>query len=393
MKAELDERGCRCWAASEALELGYGGIKAVAQATGLGERTVRRGCEQLRQAGPTSGLGMRRIRRPGGGRRPLTQCDPSLVAALEALVEPTTRGDPISPLRWTCKSTRKLAQALTDQGHEVSHTKVAQLLEDLDYSLQSTRKSLEGTSHPDRNAQFRYINRCVKVFQRAGQPVISVDAKKKELVGPFANRGREYQVKGQPERVRTHDFADKDLGKVCLYGVYDLRNHQGWVSVGIDHDTAQFAVESIRRWWHHIGQVCYPKAQAVLITADGGGSNASRSRLWKVELQKLADEIGLAIYVRHFPPGASKWNKIEHRMFCHITQNWRGRPLINHEVIVNLIGNTTTNTGLTIQAELDNNIYPTGIAVSDQDLRAVNLIPAKFHGRDWNYAIKPQNQR
>jgi hypothetical protein len=275
----------------------------------------------------------------------------------------------------------------------VSHTKVAQLLEDLDYSLQSTRKSLEGTSHPDRNAQFRYINRCVKVFQRAGQPVISVDAKKKELVGPFANRGREYQVKGQPERVRTHDFADKDLGKVCLYGVYDLRDHQGWVSVGINHDTAQFAVESIRRWWHHIGQVCYPKAQAVLITADGGGSNASRSRLWKVELQKLADDIGLAIYVRHFPPGASKWNKIEHQMFCHITQNWRGRPLINHEVIVNLIGNTTTNTGLTIQAELDNNIYPTGIAVSDQDLRAVNLIPAKFHGRDWNYAIKPQNRR
>ena len=393
MRAELDERGCRCWAASEALELGYGGIKAVAQATGLGERTVRRGCEQLRQAGPASDPGMRRIRRPGGGRRPLTQCDPSLVAALEALVEPTTRGDPISPLRWTCKSTRKLAQALTDQGHEVSHTKVAQLLEDLDYSLQSTRKSLEGRSHPDRNAQFRYINRCVKVFQRAGQPVISVDAKKKELVGPFANRGREYQVKGQPERVRTHDFADKDLGKVCLYGVYDLRDHQGWVSVGIDHDTAQFAVESIRRWWHHIGQVCYPKAQAVLITADGGGSNASRSRLWKVELQKLADEIGLVIYVRHFPPGASKWNKIEHRMFCHITQNWRGRPLINHEVIVNLIGNTTTNTGLTIQAELDNNIYPTGIAVSDQDLRAINLIPAKFHGRDWNYAIKPQNQR
>jgi transposase len=300
MKAELDERGCRCWAASEALELGHGGIKAVAQATGLGERTVRRGCEQLRQEGPPSGPGGRRIRQPGGGRKPLTAGDPNLVAALEALVEPTARGDPMSPLRWTCKSTRKLAKALTDQGHAVSHTKVAQWLAELDYSLQSTRKSLEGTSHPDRDAQFRYINRCVKVFQRAGQPVISVDAKKKELVGPFANRGREYQVKGHPERVRTHAFADKELGKVCPYGVYDLTDNRGWVSVGIDPDTAQFAVESIRRWQRHMGTVCYPHARAVLITADGGGSNASRNRLWKVELQKLADETGLAIYVRIF---------------------------------------------------------------------------------------------
>jgi hypothetical protein len=392
MKAELDERGCRCWAASEALEWGHGGIKAVAQATGLGERTVRRGCEQQRQAGPPSGPGGRRIRQPGGGRKPLTGCDPNWVAALEALVEPTTRGDPMAPLRWTCKSTRKLAKALTDQGHEVSHTQVAPLLGDLDYSLQSTGKSLEGTSHPDRDAQCRYINRCVKVFQRAGQPVISVDAKKQELVGPFANRGREYQAKGQPERVRTYDFADQELGKVCPSGVYDLTDKRGWVSVGIDHDTAPLAVASIRRWWRHMGKVCYPHAPAVLITADGGGSNASRNRLWKVELQKLADETGVAIYVRHFPPGTSKWNKIEHRMFCHMTENWRGRPLINHEVIVNLIGNTTTDTGLTIQAELDNNRYPTGIAVSDQDLRAVNLIPAKFHGKDWNYAIKPQQQ-
>ena len=392
IKAELDERGCRCWAASEALELGHGGITAVARATGLGERTVRRGCEQLCQEGPPSGPGGRRIRQPGGGRKPLTAGNPNLVAALEALVEPTTRGDPMSPLRWTCKSTRKLAKALTDQGHAVSHTKVAQWLADLDYSLQSTRKSLEGTSHPDRDAQFRYINRCVKVFQRAGQPVISVDAKKKELVGPFANRGREYQVKGHPERVRTHDFADKELGKGCPYGVYDLTDNRGWVSVGIDPDTAQVAVESIRRWWRHMGAACYPHARAVLITADGGGSNASRNRLWKVELQKLADETGLAIYVRHFPPGTRKWNKIEHRMFCHITENWRGRPLINHEVIVNLIGNTTTAAGLTIQAELDNNRYPTGIAVSDEDFRAVNLTPAKFHGKDWNYAIKPQQQ-
>lgn len=392
LRAELDERGRRYWAASEALELGHGGIKAVAQATGLGERTVRRGCEQLRQNDLPSDLDGRRIRQPGGGRKPLKAGDTTLVAALEALVAPTTRGDPMSPLRWTCKSTRKLAQALTDQGHTVSHTKVAQLLEELDYRLQSTCKRLEGTSHPHRDAQFRYINRCVKVFQRAGQPVISVDAKKKELVGPFANRGREYQRKGCPEAVRTHDFADKELGKVCPYGVYDLTDNRGWVSVGVDHDTAQFAVESIRRWWHRMGRGCYPHAQAILITADGGGSNASRNRLWKVELQKLTDDTGLAIYVRHFPPGTSKWNKIEHRMFCHITENWRGRPLINHEVIVNLIGHTTTKTGLTIQAELDQNTYPTGITVSDQDLRSINLIPAKFHGKDWNYTIKPQQQ-
>jgi len=330
------------------------------------------------------------MRRTGGGRKPLQTQDPALVSALEALVAPTTRGDPMSPLRWTCKSTRKLAQALTDQGHQVSHPTVAQLLADLDYSLQGTRKTLEGTSHPDRDAQFRSINRCVKVFQRAGQPVISVDAKQKELVGPFANGGREYQPKGQPERVRTHDFPDKQLGKICPYGVYDSTQNRGWVSVGIDHDTAQCAVESIRRWWWHMGQGAYPQAHALLITADGGGSNARRNRLWKVELQKLADELGLAIHVRHFPPGTSKWNKIEHRMFCHITENWRGRPLISHEVVVNLIGHTTTNTGLIIQAELDKNAYPTGIKVSREDMQRLNLAPAKFHGKDWNYAIKPR---
>jgi hypothetical protein len=390
IKAELDERACRYWAATEALELGHGGIQAVAEATGLGERTVRRGCEQLRQGDDGTASGVRRIRKPGGGRKALTERDQNLGMALEALVEPTTRGDPMSPLRWTCKSTRKLAQTLTDQGHGISHTKVAQLLEELDYSLQSTRKNLEGASHPDRDTQFRYINRCVKTFQRAAQPVISVDAKKKELVGPFANGGEEYQVKGQPEQVRTHDFADKELGKVCPYGVYDLTANRGWVNVGVDHDTAQFAVESIRRWWVQMGKACYPDARALLITADGGGSNSSRSRLWKVELQKLADEMRLAIYVRHFPPGTSKWNKIEHRMFCHITQNWRGRPLIDHEVIVNLIGNTTTRAGLTIQATLDKNTYPTGIVVRDCDLRAVNLTPAKFHGKDWNYAINPK---
>ena len=393
LESELDERGRRCWAANEALELGHGGIKAVAQATGLGERTIRRGCEEMRQVRPTTGHDKRRVRHPGGGRKSLPAIDPDLVMALEALVDPNTRGAPMSPLRWTCKSTRKLAKALAEQGHEVSHTRVAQLLAGMDYSLQGTLKTLDEASHPDRNNQFRYINRCVKVFQHAGQPVISVDAKKKELVGNFANAGREYHPEGQPEQVRIYDFPDLQLGKVCPYGVYDPTHNQGWVSVGIDHDTAQFAVESIRRWWEHMGKECYSQAHALLITADGGGSNASRNRLWKVELQKFADETGLVIYVRHFPPGTSKWNKIEHRMFCHITENWRGRPLISHEVIVNLIGHTTTETGLTIQAELDENTYPTGIKVSDEDLERVNLLPARFHGKDWNYAIKSQQSR
>lgn len=392
LAADLTERGRRYWAASEALELGHGGIQAVAQATGLGERTIRRGCHELRQQQASAHPAGQGMRRAGGGRKPLQTHDPALVSALEALVEPTTRGDPMSPLRWTCKSTRKLAKALTGQGHQVSHTTVAQLLAALDYSLQSTRKTLEGTAHPDREAQFRYINRCVKVFQRAGQPVISVEAKKKELVGQFANIGQEYQPQGQPERVHTHDFPDKELGKICPYGVYDPTHNQGWVSVGIDHDTAQFAVESIRRWWWHMGQVTYPQTRALLITADGGGSNASRNRLWKMELQKLADEIGVAIYVRHFPPGTSKWNTIEHRMFCHITENWRGRPLISHEVVVNLIGHTTTNTGLTIHAALDQNASPLGIKVSPEEMKRLNLSPAKFHGKDWNYTIKPHQQ-
>ena len=295
LASELTERGRRRWAASEALALGHGGIKVVAQATGLGERTIRRGCQELRHEQTPASLAGRRIRHPGGGRKLLQSHDPALASALEALVDPTTRGEPMSPLRWTCKSTRKLATALKGQGHQVSHTTVAQLLADLDYSLQGTRKTLEGAAHPDRDAQFRYINRCVKVFQRAWQPVISVDAKKKELVGPFANGGQDYQPQGQPERVRTHDFPDKHLGKICPYGVYDPTHNCGWVSVGIDHDTAQCAVESIRRWWWHMGKVAYPQAHAILITADGGGSNASRNRLWKVELPQLADEIGLAL--------------------------------------------------------------------------------------------------
>jgi hypothetical protein len=392
LESDLNERGRRRWAASEALELGHGGLNAVAQATGLGARTIRRGCDELRHHHAPERPDDRRIRRAGGGRKPLQTHDPALVSALEALVDPTTRGDPMSPLRWTCKSTRKLAKALAGQGHKVSHTTVAQLLAALDYSLQGTRKTLEGAAHPDRDAQFRYINRCVKVFQRARQPVISVDAKKKELVGQFANRGRDYQPKGQPEHVHTHDFPDKELGKICPYGVYDPTHNHGWVSVGIDHDTAQFAVASIRRWWWQMGKVAYPHARALLITADGGGSNASRNRLWKVELQKLADEIGVAIYVRHFPPGTSKWNTIEHRMFSHITENWRGRPLISHEVVVNLIGHTTTNTGLTMQAALDKNTYPIGIKVGKEEMKRLNLSPAKFHGKDWNYAIKPRQQ-
>jgi Rhodopirellula transposase DDE domain len=392
LKSDLNERGRRRWAASEALELGHGGLKAVAQATGLGERTIRRGCDELRHHHAPERPDDRRIRRAGGGRNPLQTHDPALVSALEALVDPTPRGDPMSPLRWTCKSTRKLAKALAGQGHKVSHTTVAHLLAALDYSLQGTRKTLAGAAHPDRDAQFRYINRCVKVFQHAGQPVISVDAKKKERVGQFANRGRDSQPKGQPEHVHTHDFPDKELGKICPYGVYDPTHNHGWVSVGMDHDTAQFAVASIRRWWWQMGKVAYPHARALLITADGGGSNASRHRLWKVELQKLADEIGVAIYVRHFPPGTSKWNTIEHRMFAHITEHWRGRPLISHEVVVNVIGHTTTNTGLTIQAALDKNTYPVGIKVSKEEMKRLNLSPAKFHGKDWNYAIKPRQQ-
>lgn len=390
LKAELDERGRRLWAASESLVLGHGGVKAVVEATGLAENTVRRGRQELRAPLATRPTPVRRIRAPGGGRPPVTVTDHELLPLLEGLVEPTTRGDPMSPLRWTCKSTRRLAAELTRQGHRVSHTKVAHLLEHLGYSLQGTRKVQEGATHPDRNAQFAYLNAQVKAFQQAGQPVVSVDAKKKELVGEFANKGREYRLKGQPPPVRVYDFADDELGKVCPYGVYDLTRNQGSVSVGIDHDTAQFAVESLRRWWYQMGGQVYPQANRLLITADGGGSNASRNRLWKVELQRLADETGLTISVCHFPPGTSKWNKIEHRMFCHITENWRGKPLTNHEVIVQLIGNTTTTAGLTIQAGLDPGRYPTGIKVSAQQMQTLNLCRADFHGQDWNYSIAPR---
>jgi len=388
LQSELDERARRMWAAAEANALGHGGTMAVAQATGLARSTIWLGRKELRQ-GPEAGR--RRVRRAGAGRKRLTQQDRSLLSALEGLVDPTTRGDPMSPLRWTCKSTRKLAEELTGQGHRISHTKVAELLDDLGYSLQGTRKTREGGDHPDRNAQFEYINEQVKAFQSRGQPVISVDAKKKELVGDFANSGREYRPKGQPEPVRVYDFVDKKLGKAIPYGVYDPTTNCGWVSVGVDHDTAEFAVETLRRWWRKMGRRVYPNARELLITADGGGSNSSRSRLWKVQLQDFADETGLRVAVCHFPPGTSKWNKIEHRMFCHITENWRGRPLLDREIIINLIANTTTKAGLRIQAELDSGEYPIGIKVSDEQMRELNVQPADFHGKDWNYSIAPRS--
>jgi hypothetical protein len=391
LKPELDERARRLWAATEARSLGHGGIATVARATGLAASTVRHGKQELMS--PSTSLDVRRrIRHQGAGRKPLTAQDQALVKALDALVEPTTRGDPMSPLRWTCKSTRRLAKELGRQGHRVSHSKVGQLLKALNYSLQGTRKTQEGTSHPDRNAQFEYINARVKDFQQRGQPVVSVDTKKKELVGDFANSGREYQPQGAPERVRVHDFVDKRLGKAIPYGVYDMTQNCGWVSVGVDHDTAEFALATVQQWWQRMGCRMYPKAQQLLITADGGGSNGSRSRLWKVELQQFSDATGLEVRVCHFPPGTSKWNKIEHRLFCHITQNWRGRPLVSHEVIVNLIANTTTAAGLHVEAALDPGAYETGKKVSDAALAQVNLYPADFHGDDWNYAIKPRSK-
>jgi hypothetical protein len=391
LKPLLDERARRLWAAVEARALGRGGISQVAEATGLSRATVRAGLQEL--ALPATAIGPQtppaRLRRSGGGRKPLGTRDPHLVQALETLVDPVTRGDPMSLLRWTCKSAAKLAAALQAQGHVVSERTVNRLLHDLGYSLQSNRKTLEGCHHPDRDAQFQYINRRAKVCQKQGQPVISVDTKKKELVGQYRNGGQEWHLQGQPEAVNVHDFPDKVLGKIIPYGVYDEATNTGWVSVGVDHDTAEFAVETVRRWWRHMGSQVYPKAKRILITADGGGSNGRRCRLWKVELQRFADESGLAISVCHFPPGTSKWNKIEHRMFCHITENWRGRPLVSREVVVNLIGHTTTKTGLTIRSELDENIYPTGRAVTNQQMESLAIKRDKFHG-EWNYTIQPK---
>lgn len=381
----LDERGRRVWAAAEAEALGYGGQGLVAKATGLARTTLYR--EGVRQAKDRQPLG-ERIRRVGGGRKQLTSHQPELRSALEALVEPTTRGDPENPLRWTCLSTRQLAATLTTQGYRIGRQTVAHLLAELGYSLQGNRKTTEGTSHRDRDAQFHYIHGQVQAFQGRGQPVVSVDTKKKELVGDFKNGGQEWRPKGNPERVRTHDFVDKVLGKVNPYGVYDPVANVGWVSVGVDHDTAEFAVETLRRWWEKMGRLRYPAATEVLVTADGGGSNGSRVRLWKVALQRLANATGLRITVCHFPPGTSKWNKIEHRMFSHISMNWRGKPLVSHEVIVNLIASTTTQTGLKIEVEMDHNLYPKGLRVPDEELEKINMQKADFHG-EWNYTIRP----
>ena len=382
----LDERGRRVWAAVEAEALGYGGQSIVAKATGLSRTTLH--SEGLEKAQDPPANHRIRIRKEGGGRKKLIQQEPKLLSALEALVEPTTRGDPESALRWTCRSTRQLAAALKAQGYRIGHQTVASLLDDLGYSLQGNQKTTEGSSHPDRDAQFKYIHRRVEEFQSRGQPVVSVDTKKKEHVGDFKNNGKEWRPKGNPERVRVYDFVDKTLGKANPYGVYDTTANVGWVSVGVDHDTAEFAVETLRRWWEKMGLSQYPVATELLVTADGDGSNGTRVRLWKVALQRLADQTGLRISVCHFPPGTSKWNKIEHRMFSYISLKWRGKPLISHEVIVNLIAGTTTRTGLKIQAELDTNVYPKGIQVTDKELEKVQIQKADFHG-EWNYTILP----
>jgi len=390
----LHEKAQRRWAACEARALGRGGISVVAAATGLSRPTIHRGLAELDTRGDEDADAdskRPRIRRSGGGRPRLTTRDRSLLQDLHDLVDPSTRGDPMSPLLWTCKSTRHLAEALGTLGHHVSHQTVARLLTESGYNLQANRKTEEGKDHPDRDAQFEHINGKVRSFQRRGQPVVSVDTKKKELVGNYKNPGQEWEPKGRPRRVKSKDFPDKKLGKVAPYGVYDQTVNEGWVSVGITHDTAEFAVASIRRWWSRMGRQVYPEARELLVTADSGGSTGSRSRLWKVCLQKLADELGLKISVCHFPPGTSKWNKIEHRMFCRITENWRGHPLVSHEVVVNLIGSTRTRTGLRIQAELDTTPYETGVKVTNKELEAVRLKKDTFHG-EWNYTILPHRK-
>ena len=385
----LDERGRRIWAAAEAKSLPYGGISLVSKATGISRTTIHLGMGELgRGKGKLAPAG--RSRKQGGGRKPLTQGQPGILQALDALVEPTARGDPESPLRWTCKSTRRLAVELQREGHRIGDRKIAGLLHQMRYSLQGNAKTMEGAQHPDRNAQFEHINAQSKAFLRQGLPVISVDTKKKELIGNFKNAGREWQPQGQPEETLVHDFADRELGKVIPYGVYDVGKNWGWVSVGMDHDTSDFAIDSILSWWSHMGRKTYPSATKLLIMADGGGSNGTRSRLWKRGIQRLANSTGLGIAVCHFPPGTSKWNKIEHRMFSFITQNWRGRPLVSYETIVNLIGNTRTRTGLRVNAKLSRKKYPTGIKVSDSELAKVNLRPAKFHG-EWNYSVLPSH--
>jgi DDE family transposase len=383
---ELSERARRRWAAVEAVALGRGGISAVSAATGLAHTTIRRGIRELSNAN-TSPSG--RQRRVGAGRKRAEVVCPGLKAALEGLVEPDSRGEPMSPLRWTCKSTRRLAEELTVQGYAVGPTTVRHLLKEAGYSLQANRKTREGKSHPDRDAQFRYINDRVQAQQRRGQPAVSVDTKKKETLGNLKNPGQTWRRKGKPREVDTHDFPDPRKGKAVPYGVYDLRHNEAWVSVGISSDTAEFAVAAIRCWWKRLGRRRHRQATRLLITADSGGSNSNRSRLWKTELQKLSDETGLEIEVCHFPSGTSKWNKIEHRLFCHITRNWQGQPLETYEIVVNLIGSTTTTTGLKVYTDLDPNTYEKGREVTDEEFAEVNITPSRFHG-EWNYVIRPK---
>ncbi len=383
----LDERSRRLWAATEAKEIGWGGTLLVSKATGISRNTIAKGIKELDE--PTKNTGSR-LRKEGGGRKKNTEKDPTLKTALDQLVEPTTSGDPETPLKYTSKSLRNLAQELITQGHQTSHQLVANLLREQDYSLQVNKKTREGASHPDRNAQFEFINQDVKKQLHEREPVISVDTKKKELVGNFKNPGSEWRPKGRPREVQMHDFADAELGKVIPHGVYDIDRNHGWINLGIDSDTAEFAVESIRRWWKKIGRRRYPNAKALTITADSGGSNSYRARLWKFELQHFSNETGLVIRVRHFPPGTSKWNKIEHRLFSFISQNWKGKPLVSRAVIINLIASTKTSTGLKVDCMLDEHKYPTGVKVSDEAFSKINLVRDSFHG-DWNYEIRPNN--
>ena len=386
----LDERTLRIWSAIEAQSLGRGGVTKVSKATSLSRTTIYKGIAEVSKKVRPKKVEKepKRIREPGGGRKKLKDKDSTLLQDIDSILEPVTRGDPESPLRWTCKSTTRIAEELRIQGHQVSQRTVCDLLYELGYSLQSNRKIKEGSQHPDRNEQFLYIYKTIKEFQVKGEPVISVDTKKKELIGEFKNNGREWRKKGKPVEVNIHDFADPTLGKVIPYGVYDITNNKGWVNVGITHDTAEFAVESIRRWWREMGKPMYPNASKLLITADSGGSNGRRVRLWKLELQKLSNEIGMVIHVCHLPPGTSKWNKIEHSMFCFITKNWRGRPLTSREVVINLIANTTTTRGLEIFAKLDDKKYQTGIRVTDEEFKSIALEKDDFHG-EWNYKINP----
>ena len=389
LSSMMDERLKRHWAACEALALGYGGVSEVARATGMSRVTIRRGIAEVKGTMPDLAKEIQgRVRHAGGGRRPLRDVDATLLCDLEVLLADSSRGDPVSALLWTNRSTRNLAAVLREQGHSVSHMTVDRLLRELGYSLRSNRKLEEGKQSPDRDAQFQFINQRVRAFQRRGQPVISIDAKHREILGNMKNPGQEWRAGGEPRRVRTHDFPDQSLGHAIPYGVYDVSQNEGWVSVGIDHNTAEFAAASVLRWWREMGRPAYPRATSLLITADSGGSNGSHSRLWKVCLQDVCDKTGLTVTVCHFPPGTSKWNAIEHRMFCHITSNWRGRPLESHAIVVNLIAHTTTSKGLHIKASLDARSYPLGIKISDETLDSVHLKPDKFHG-EWNYTIIP----